>query len=63
MKINWKWPKTPRNQYLPWYLILWHLMWAPFFITLRVLFCAAVFMTFLFEDPVYMAKAAWDVTA
>lgn len=22
MKINWKWPSTPSNDYAPWYLIL-----------------------------------------
>ena len=41
VKINLKWPKTPDNDFLPWYCIIWNLLWAvPLYIG-RIIFCAA----------------------
>ena len=29
MKINWKWPAKPGGNWLPGYIIVWRLVWAP----------------------------------
>jgi hypothetical protein len=29
MKINWKWPETPENGMVPWYLIAYRIVFTP----------------------------------
>lgn len=46
MKINWKWPSSPKNSFSPGYVIIWRLPW--FFIGYfgRCVVCFSVLMAF-----------------
>jgi hypothetical protein len=33
MKINWKWPATPLNGLVPWYVVAYRVIWAPLIFT------------------------------
>lgn len=59
-KINWKWPKTVKNNYFPWYLILWHCVWiVPIYIS-RILF---VFFVLINSLDISLTQEAWVSTA
>lgn len=57
--MNLKWPHTPRNEYSPWYTILWRVIWiGPAFIS-RVLFVLSILIMY---GPAE-ADHAWKITA
>lgn len=47
MEINWKWPQTRLNQYLPWYLIIWRMFWTGPLIVAFAVYLMLYAVTFL----------------
>lgn len=58
MKINWRWPATKKNFYVPWYVIAWRMVWALPIVICRVLLAACV----LCSRGISTAAAIWHET-